>query len=67
MLRLSLSGMRRKLCRLSLSEYLRLAGDSQDAVEEWELPVLSARLMEWLPTGEKQVLVAIIEEKMKRL
>ena len=67
MLRLLLSGMRRKFHRHYLSEYLRLTGASQDAVEEWELPVLAARLMEWLPESEKQVLITIIQEKLKRL
>ena len=67
MLKPLLSGIRRKFHRHYLGEYLRLTGASQDAVEEWELPVLAARLMEWLPESEKQVLITIIQEKLKRL
>ncbi len=65
--KLLLGGVRRKFCRHYLSEYLRLTGARQDQIEEWELPVLAARLMEWLPESEKQVLITIIKEKLKRL
>jgi aminoglycoside phosphotransferase (APT) family kinase protein len=62
-----LNGIRRKFHRHYLSEYLRLTGVKQDEIDEWELPVLAARLMEWLPPSEKQVLVENIREKLKRL
>ncbi|MCX6143728.1 MAG: hypothetical protein NTZ35_10935 [Ignavibacteriales bacterium] len=44
-----------------------MTGARQDAIEDWELPILAARLMEWLPESEKQVLVTIVNEKLKRL
>jgi aminoglycoside phosphotransferase (APT) family kinase protein len=62
-----LGSIRRKFHRHYISEYLRLTGATQDKVDEWELPVLAARLMEWLPESEKQVLVAHIHEKLNRL
>jgi hypothetical protein len=62
-----LGGIRRRFHRHYIGEYLRLTGASQEKVDEWELPVLAARLMEWLPESEKQVLIARIHEKLNRL
>jgi aminoglycoside phosphotransferase (APT) family kinase protein len=66
-IKILLSSIRREFHRQYLSEYQRLTGARQDAIEDWELPVLAARLMEWLPESEKRVLVAIVNEKLKRL
>jgi aminoglycoside phosphotransferase (APT) family kinase protein len=62
-----LGSVRRKFHRHYLGEYQRLTGARQDAIEDWELPVLAARLMEWLPGSEKQALITIVSEKLKRL
>jgi aminoglycoside phosphotransferase (APT) family kinase protein len=66
-LKILLGGIRRRFHRHYLSEYQRLTGAKRDAIDDWELPVLSARLMEWLPASEQQALITIIREKLKRL
>jgi hypothetical protein len=67
LVRTLLGSMRRRFYRHYINEYRRLTGAIPEAIEQWELPVLVARLMEWLPPTEKQLLVTIIDEKLKRL
>jgi aminoglycoside phosphotransferase (APT) family kinase protein len=67
LMKILLGGIRRRFHRHYMSEYRRLTGAKQDAIDDWELPVLAARLMEWLPESEKQVLVTIINTKLKRI
>lgn len=59
------NGLRKKLLKYYLEEYLRLSNIKLEEIEKWELPVAAARLIEWLPSGEKQALVNIIEERIK--
>jgi aminoglycoside phosphotransferase (APT) family kinase protein len=67
MVKVFLQGLRRRFHRQYLSEYLRLTGAHEEAVAKWELPVMAARLMEWLPESELQVLVTNIHDKLNRL
>jgi hypothetical protein len=66
LIKILLGSIRRKFHGHYLSEYLKLTGARQADVEAWELPMLAARLMEWLPASEKRVLVTIVNEKLKR-
>ena len=47
--------------------YMKLTGVKIEQIEQWELPVASARLTEWLPKDEKAALLNFINIKMKNI
>ncbi|MCX6308396.1 MAG: FAD-dependent oxidoreductase [Bacteroidia bacterium] len=49
----------------NINHYLKLTGARLEDVTRWELPVMAARLMEWIPKTEKELLVSKINEKLK--
>jgi uncharacterized protein (TIGR02172 family) len=50
-----------------IKHYLKISGVSIKQVEEWELPVAAARLVEWLPNSEKMVLLEFINKKINEI
>ncbi|WP_409340937.1 phosphotransferase family protein [Paenibacillus sp. MBLB4367] len=58
--RLRFEELRKKLNEAYLDSYILLTGVSQGRIEEWELPVAAARLVEGVPDLEKRLLVARI-------
>lgn len=48
-----------------IDHYVKLTGARIEEIEQWELPVLAARLMEWIPQTEKELIVSKINEKLK--
>jgi hypothetical protein len=62
-----LSTVRKRFYERYIAHYLKITGVRIEEVERWELPILAARLMEWIPKSEKELLVSIIHEKLKRI
>lgn len=62
-----LSTVRKKFYNRYISEYLRLTRSKIEDVERWELPVMAARLMEWIPQGEKEFLISKIDERLRTI
>jgi uncharacterized protein (TIGR02172 family) len=54
---------RRYLARRYLSCYIRLSGMRKSEIDDWRLPLISARLEEWIPESEKEALLTEIKEK----
>ncbi|MBC8062379.1 MAG: phosphotransferase [Clostridiaceae bacterium] len=50
-----------------IRHYLKLTGVKIEQIEQWELPVAAARLVEWLPKEEKIALLNFINSKMKNI
>lgn len=48
-----------------VKEYKRITGITQEAIDQWELPIAAGRLLEWLPEKEKTVLSGFIRAKLK--
>ncbi|HTY38497.1 MAG TPA: aminoglycoside phosphotransferase family protein [Bacteroidota bacterium] len=57
-----LNSMRGNFYRHYLAHYLALTGADAREIVQWELPVMAARLMEWIPPAEKELLVRKINE-----
>lgn len=57
----------RHVGKIYYKEYLKLSNVAEKDVEKWLLPVAAARLAEWIPEGEKEALLAIIEQWMKKI
>jgi hypothetical protein len=62
-----LGTVRGKFYERYIVEYLRLTHAKIEDVEKWELPVMAARLMEWIPVGEKELLISKIDGKLKSI
>jgi aminoglycoside phosphotransferase (APT) family kinase protein len=62
--RLLLGAWRRRFCARYLARYLERTGAGPDGIARWELPVMAARLMEWIPPSEKAALVALIVRRL---
>ena len=45
-------------------EYKRIAGISDDDIEQWILPVAAARLVEWITANEKRKLLKLVRKKL---
>ncbi len=56
--------MRNHLAGSYLKEYCRLSGRDADEIRAWRLPIIAARLTEWIPENEKQALLGEIKETM---
>lgn len=44
-----------------LRHYLAITGVSKDAIEQWEVPLAAARLVEWIPPKEKESLLGFVK------
>lgn len=52
--------------RIYLREYCRLTGAHKKQIAQWILPVAAARLSEWLTDSERNKLLRLVRQKMKR-
>lgn len=50
-----------------IQHYLKISNNSIEEIEKWELPVAAARLIEWLPENEKQILLNYINSKVQEI
>ncbi len=48
--------MRRRMARIYLKRYVKLSGLSAEEINQWRLPILAARLTEWISETEKEIL-----------
>lgn len=55
---------RRRVLDVYLAEYLRLTGVDPSAVDEWEVPVMAARLREGISDQERGQLAALVRAAM---
>jgi aminoglycoside phosphotransferase (APT) family kinase protein len=65
--RVLLAGIRSRFFEHYISRYQELTGARREDIERWELPVMAARLMEWIPKEEKELLVSGIQKKLKTI
>jgi thiamine kinase-like enzyme len=51
--------------KIYIKEYLLISGKKIEDIQRWELPIAAARLREWIPEDEKQVLLKLVEYQMR--
>jgi serine/threonine protein kinase len=66
-LKILISYIRKQFYKYYISRYIELSGAKISEIEKWELPVLAARLMEWIPESEKRVLISEIDKRLNQL
>ena len=49
-----------------LKHYRRLTGVSKESIEQWEVPIAAARLIEWVPHQEKERLLGLVTKHFNR-
>jgi thiamine kinase-like enzyme len=47
-----------------VKQYIKLVGENLSSIEKWELPIAAARLVEWIPEKEKEVLIKYVENTL---
>ena len=52
-----------RIYKVYLKEYLLISDKKKEDIKRWELPIAAARLREWIPESEKQVLLHLIEKE----
>ncbi len=52
---------KRRIFRCYIAQYLQITGFNMDQVKEWYLPIMAARLREWIPESEKKKLLSEIK------
>jgi len=57
--------MRKRIANKYLKKYLRLSGVSKDDITNWRLPIIAARLTEWVPEQEKLQILKELNKTMK--
>jgi len=58
-----------RIYREYFKEYLRISGQNREQIDQWELPLAAARLLEWTSEEEKQMLLQLVNtgcDKLKR-
>ncbi|MDR1001668.1 MAG: phosphotransferase [Oscillospiraceae bacterium] len=48
-----------------IRRYIEITGANIECIEKWELAIAAARLREWIPAKEKQVLLKFIRQRLK--
>jgi hypothetical protein len=43
-----------------MEHYLKVSGQTREMIEQWEVLVSAARLIEWIPVKEKEMLLEFI-------
>jgi hypothetical protein len=64
LLKIVISYIRKNFYKHYISKYIELSGANIGDIEKWELPVMAARLMEWIPASEKKVLIYKINRQL---
>ncbi len=64
MTKLFMNIIRRYLANRYLLCYRRLSGMQQEELDAWRLPLIAARLTEWIPDNEKKAILTEIKEKI---
>lgn len=53
---------RKRIVSIYLKEYMQLSGLSKEDIFKWRIPVIAARLTEWVPESEKKALLKEINK-----
>lgn len=56
--------MRRSMAKNYLKGYKKLSGLSQEEINRWRLPIIAARLTEWVPEAERDALIKEINKTL---
>lgn len=56
--------VRKQIANSYLKQYMKLSGISREEIDAWRLPIIAARLSEWIPENEREVLRKEISEKI---
>ncbi|MCR8633083.1 phosphotransferase family protein [Paenibacillus radicis (ex Xue et al. 2023)] len=59
--------MRKSMGDGYIEQYLAYSGLQFEDIDQWTLPIAAARLVEWIPTEEKNVLVSLVRERLKQV
>ena len=62
-----ISLLKNKLYRCYMKEYVKIAKVKQEEINRWEVPVAAARLREWIPDEEKQILLKLVRKNISVL
>ncbi|MDR3598049.1 aminoglycoside phosphotransferase family protein [Clostridium sp.] len=62
-----INSVRNKFYSAYINQYLQISNTSIEEIEKWELPVAAARLTEWLPENEKQILLKCVNSKVQEI
>lgn len=54
--------MRHRMANEYLKRYLTISGLSKEEIMKWRIPIVAARLQEWIPEAEKKALLKEIEK-----
>jgi uncharacterized protein (TIGR02172 family) len=56
--------VRRRLAKIYLKKYLHLSGIKLEEINRWRVPIMAARLLEWVPEAEKNNLLKEIKQAL---
>jgi uncharacterized protein (TIGR02172 family) len=62
-----INNTRNKFYSRYIKHYLQISNNSIEEIEQWELPVAAARLTEWVPENEKQILLNYVDGKAREI
>ena len=62
-----ISLFQRHIYKIYIEEYLSISGKSMEQIEQWELPVIAARLREWISDHERQVLLDLVSQRCQSI
>lgn len=62
-----ISSVKKIAYRSYINEYKNKTGVTQNEIDKWELPVIAARLSEWLTEHEKRKLLSLVNSKISEL
>lgn len=58
---------RKRLQQRYAKEYLKLSGMDHAEIDKWMLPVAAARLNEWIPQEEQEILLDIVRKRIRTI
>ncbi|MBP1754382.1 MAG: hypothetical protein H6Q59_780 [Firmicutes bacterium] len=63
--RLMINRTRRSLAQSYLRNYRKLSGMSREEIDHWRLPIIAARLSEWIPEVERNAIMKEINDTLQ--
>jgi thiamine kinase-like enzyme len=67
LMRKIISFFQHHIYKIYIKEYLMISKRNMEDINRWELPVAAARLREWIPENEKQVLIQLVNEHCDKI
>ncbi|HHZ06453.1 MAG TPA: phosphotransferase [Clostridiales bacterium] len=59
--------VQKHIYKIYIYEYKKISGTLQEDIDVWELPILAARLREWISEKEKSLILYKIREQLRKL